>query len=178
MNTENMPLDYNFDSCADVDTLNQAYQMCLAPFVTEHEERITPVEKELADFAKPFQEEYDIATKAVYEAAQCAWGHQEKMMREQLESIRRKALDRMRIVERKYAKIQEGIQGLHDSDPVVVQATKIFKEAIKEQDEKRDAVVAESFKLFQETIAPIQEQYKKRFKELDVQPVKASGVLH
>lgn len=160
-------MTYNLNTCTDIDTLNSVYQKLIEPFQSKFEEQIEPIEAKYFEECKPFLEVFDDETREVHTAASAQWKTQEDTYRAKMESIRKEALRRIKVIEGKMHKTQEKFQQMYYNDPIVSNAQSRLKASTAVFDAKRDEEILPFHNELLETIRPIQEEYHEVLRSLE-----------
>ncbi len=157
---------YNFETCADIDTLNFAHKMALRPFSEEFQRNIAAIEQAHKDRCYPHQEVYDAVCEEIRLKYVTQYVEAKTPLEAKIEKIRLLALRKIRKVEEEMEKIRLKIQCEHDAHPVIAEATAVYKAATADSDQQRDIEVQPYWDEYQSKIATITAEYQEREKQL------------
>ena len=158
--------EYNFESCADIDTLNFAHKLALRPFSEEFQRNIAAAEQAHKDRCFPHQEVYDEVCEEVRMKYVARYTEAKTPLEAKIEKVRLLALRKITKLEQEMEKIRLKIQREHDAHPVIAEATAIYKAATADSDATRDIEVQPFWDEYQAKIATITAEYQAREKEL------------
>jgi hypothetical protein len=157
---------YNFETCADIDTLNFAHKMAIKPFSDEFHANIAAIEQAHADRCFPYQEEYDVKCEELRTKYAAEYQKAKAPLDTKIEKVRQHALRKINAIIDEIEVTRKRFQKQHDTHPVIQDATYLYKEATRASDEQRDIEVQPFWDEYQAKIAPIVAEYQEREKQL------------
>ena len=158
--------EYNFESCADIDTLNFAQKVALRPFSEEFQRNIAASEQAHKDRCYPHQEVYDLVCEELRLKYVTRYTEAKTPLEAKIEKVRLLALRKIGNIEDEMEKIRRKIQREHDAHPVIAEATAVYKAATLGSDQTRDIEFQPYWDEYQVKIAGITAEYQSREREL------------